>query len=136
MQGVSERFSLALEGGAGGGKRTGDFLYHNGIQRRFRQGAWGLFRVFDQRQRPRPAAAAQQPRPRHAERPDAHGRPSAGRRRRRRALRARASPTRTFDISAVDVAGTPTFVPRTGADRRRARATRARWCCTRRPATA
>jgi hypothetical protein len=44
--GVSERFSLMLVGGAGGPQhRAGDYLYMNGIGRRFRQGAWGLIRV-------------------------------------------------------------------------------------------
>jgi len=49
--GISERFTAILEGGAGGtAKRAGDYLYHNGIGRRFRQGAWGLLRVLGSRQ--------------------------------------------------------------------------------------
>jgi len=48
--GVSERYTLILDGGAGGpSKQAGDYLYHNGIARRFRQGAWGLMRVLGQR---------------------------------------------------------------------------------------
>ena len=44
--GVSERYTLILDGGAGGAnKQPGDYLYHNGIARRFRQGAWGIMRV-------------------------------------------------------------------------------------------
>lgn len=44
--GVSERYTLILDGGAGGpSKQPGDYLYHNGIARRFRQGAWGIMRV-------------------------------------------------------------------------------------------
>jgi FtsP/CotA-like multicopper oxidase with cupredoxin domain len=44
--GVSEKFTLPLEGGAGGiSQQPGDYLYMNGIQRRFRQGAWGILRV-------------------------------------------------------------------------------------------
>ena len=44
--GVSERQSLILEGGAGGPQgRPGDYLYMNGVGRRFRQGAWGMIRV-------------------------------------------------------------------------------------------
>ena len=44
--GVSERYTLILNGGAGGvGKQPGDYLYHNGIARRFEQGAWGIMRV-------------------------------------------------------------------------------------------
>ena len=44
--GVSERYTLILDGGAGGvNKQPGDYLYHNGIARRFQQGAWGIMRV-------------------------------------------------------------------------------------------
>jgi FtsP/CotA-like multicopper oxidase with cupredoxin domain len=44
--GISERFTLALQGGAGGTLREpGDYLYMNSIGRRFRQGAWGILRV-------------------------------------------------------------------------------------------
>jgi hypothetical protein len=44
--GVSGRFTGILEGGAGGPQgQAGDYLYNNGIGRRFRQGAWGLLRV-------------------------------------------------------------------------------------------
>ncbi|MGH2819265.1 MAG: multicopper oxidase domain-containing protein, partial [Actinomycetota bacterium] len=46
--GVSEKYSLALEGGAGGpNHEPGDYLYMNGIGRRFRQGAWGIIRVLE-----------------------------------------------------------------------------------------
>ncbi len=46
MTGVSERQTLILQGGAGGPQaRPGDYLYMNGVGRRFRQGAWGLIRV-------------------------------------------------------------------------------------------
>lgn len=44
--GVSERFTLILDGGAGGvNHQPGDYMYHNGIARRFKQGAWGIIRV-------------------------------------------------------------------------------------------
>ena len=44
--GVSAKFTGVLEGGAGGPEgNAGDYLYMNGIGRRFRQGAWGLLRV-------------------------------------------------------------------------------------------
>src|SRR5204863_454415 len=44
--GVSERFTAILDGGAGGqSQRAGDYLFMNGIQRRFEQGAWGMLRV-------------------------------------------------------------------------------------------
>ncbi len=46
VYGISERYTLALQGGAGGvQKRSGDYLYTNGIGRRSEQGAWGLIRV-------------------------------------------------------------------------------------------
>ncbi|MBA3327355.1 MAG: multicopper oxidase domain-containing protein, partial [Solirubrobacterales bacterium] len=48
--GVSERYTAILDGGAGGPEqRPGDYLYANGIGRRFRQGAWGLLRVLPRR---------------------------------------------------------------------------------------
>lgn len=48
-QGVSERFTLALQGGAGGpGQRPGDYLYSNAVGRRFEHGAWGILRVLAQ----------------------------------------------------------------------------------------
>jgi FtsP/CotA-like multicopper oxidase with cupredoxin domain len=48
--GVSERYTAILDGGAGGPEqRPGDYLYFNGIGRRFRQGAWGLLRVLPKR---------------------------------------------------------------------------------------
>jgi manganese oxidase len=115
VDGISERFSLSLEGGAGGpGQRTGDFLYHNGIQRRFKQGAWGLFRVFSKRKvnglmplpgRPVSEAVQAEDTPtggRPPEAPDA-GQPCPS-----------GAPARHFDVSAVDAGGTPVFVPRTG----------------------
>src|SRR3712207_9239273 len=44
--GVSGKFTAILEGGAGGVQgNAGDYLYKNGIGRRFRQGGWGLLRV-------------------------------------------------------------------------------------------
>lgn len=44
--GIPEHLTLILEGGAGGpGKKPGDYLYTNGLGRRFRQGAWGIIRV-------------------------------------------------------------------------------------------
>ncbi|MBI3977739.1 MAG: multicopper oxidase domain-containing protein [Chloroflexi bacterium] len=44
--GISERFTLILQGGAGGpNQKPGDYLYMNGLGRRFRDGAWGILRV-------------------------------------------------------------------------------------------
>ena len=46
--GVSERYTAILDGGAGGPlKQPGDYLYGSGVARRFRQGAWGIFRVLN-----------------------------------------------------------------------------------------
>lgn len=44
--GISEKFTLILRGGAGGTNRLpGDYLYFNGIDRRLKDGAWGIIRV-------------------------------------------------------------------------------------------
>lgn len=46
--GVSERFDLVLEDGAGGNaQRPGDYLYFNTIGREMIGGAWGILRVHD-----------------------------------------------------------------------------------------
>jgi Ca2+-binding RTX toxin-like protein len=43
---VSEKFTLILKGGAGGPNHVaGDYLYHDGENRRFESGAWGILRV-------------------------------------------------------------------------------------------
>lgn len=42
--GISERFDLVLDGGAG---RAGDYLYYSAVGRQFTEGAWGLVRVHD-----------------------------------------------------------------------------------------
>jgi hypothetical protein len=57
-EGPSERFTLVLDGGIGGKvtdahgappdrslAQAGDYLYMNGLDRRIRQGAWGIIRV-------------------------------------------------------------------------------------------
>ncbi len=45
---VSEKFTVALDGGAGGPQHVpGDYLYNNGIGHRTKDGAWGLIRVLD-----------------------------------------------------------------------------------------
>ncbi|MCW2598860.1 MAG: uncharacterized protein JWM02_689 [Frankiales bacterium] len=44
--GISERFTVILQGGAGGPRHApGDYLYFNGIDRRLADGAWGILRV-------------------------------------------------------------------------------------------
>src|SRR5262249_56231079 len=44
--GVSEKFTLILQGGAGGPlKQAGDYLYNDGVERSFKAGAWGIIRV-------------------------------------------------------------------------------------------
>jgi FtsP/CotA-like multicopper oxidase with cupredoxin domain len=46
--GISERFDVSLEGGAGGpAGYPGDFLYYSTVGRDFESGAWGLLRVHD-----------------------------------------------------------------------------------------
>ena len=45
---VSEKFTVALDGGAGGPQHVpGDYLYNNGVGHRTKDGAWGLIRVLD-----------------------------------------------------------------------------------------
>ena len=49
--GISERFDVSLEGGAGGTRGyPGDYLYYSTLGRDFESGAWGLLRVFDSAQ--------------------------------------------------------------------------------------
>ncbi|MDQ1670065.1 MAG: hypothetical protein QOE40_2126, partial [Actinomycetota bacterium] len=44
--GISERFTLILQGGAGGPRKAaGDYMYFNGVDRRLADGAWGIIRV-------------------------------------------------------------------------------------------
>ena len=89
LAGVSEKATVVIDGGAGGPQGTpGDYLYHNGVGRRFRQGAWGLLRVLGGK------SDELQALPGRAERPTTAGsrrRPTAGARRCRptRATRAR-----------------------------------------------
>jgi hypothetical protein len=46
--GISERFDVSLEGGAGGpGGYAGDYLYYSTLGKDFESGAWGLLRVHD-----------------------------------------------------------------------------------------
>ncbi|MBI3241383.1 MAG: IPT/TIG domain-containing protein [Chloroflexi bacterium] len=43
---VSEKYTLILDGGAGGPNHVpGDYIYHDGENRRFQSGAWGILRV-------------------------------------------------------------------------------------------
>ncbi|HEV7508123.1 MAG TPA: hypothetical protein VGS07_24790 [Thermoanaerobaculia bacterium] len=49
--GISERYDMSLEGGAGGPKKfPGDYMYYSTLTKDFQSGAWGLMRVFDQQQ--------------------------------------------------------------------------------------
>ncbi len=44
--GISERFDVSLDGGAGGpGGYTGDYLYYSTLGKDFESGAWGILRV-------------------------------------------------------------------------------------------
>jgi len=46
--GISERFDVSLDGGAGGtGGYPGDYLYYSTLGKDFESGAWGLLRVHD-----------------------------------------------------------------------------------------
>ena len=46
--GISERFDLVLNGGAGGPQgKAGDYLYYNTLGRDMLGGAWGVFRVYN-----------------------------------------------------------------------------------------
>ncbi|MEM7350138.1 MAG: multicopper oxidase domain-containing protein [Acidobacteriota bacterium] len=46
--GISERFDVSLEGGAGGpGGYPGDYLYYSTLGKDFESGAWGILRVHD-----------------------------------------------------------------------------------------
>ena len=45
--GISEKFSVVLDGGPGTTAKPGDYLYSNGDARRTRDGAWGIVRVLD-----------------------------------------------------------------------------------------
>ncbi|MDQ2911095.1 MAG: Ig-like domain-containing protein, partial [Actinomycetota bacterium] len=103
--GISEKFSLMLQGGAGGPRgKPGDYLYFNGIGRRFRQGAWGIIRVLPGAVpnlqplpgRPAPAAPAVLPTQTGGRPPEPAGPGDpcpVG------------APTRSFNISAVDRGG-------------------------------
>lgn len=49
--GISERFDVSLEGGAGGpAGYPGDYLYYSTLGKDFESGAWGLLRVHDTEQ--------------------------------------------------------------------------------------
>jgi FtsP/CotA-like multicopper oxidase with cupredoxin domain len=99
---VSEKFTVAMDGGAGGPQHTpGDYIYGNGVGHRVKDGAWGLIRVLDGSEpdlQPLPGyPAPATPATPHAvtgDRP-AEGDPGnpgpAG------------APTKTFLVSAVDV---------------------------------
>lgn len=44
--GISERFNAYVPAAGGPSQLPGDYLYYNGTERHFRNGAWGIFRVF------------------------------------------------------------------------------------------
>ena len=45
--GISERFNAFVESAGGAAGKAGDYLYYNGAERHFREGSWGIMRVFD-----------------------------------------------------------------------------------------
>lgn len=86
---VSEKYTLILKGGAGGPDHVaGDYLYHDGENRRFTGGAWGILRVL-------PALTPSlQPLPGTSSLPAQLATCPAG------------SPVHTFAVSAVDLPST------------------------------
>ena len=100
--GISSKFTAILEGGAGGlSGSAGDYLYKNGIGRRFRQGAWGLLRVLPGRSQELqplpgrvPAASAPQPQQTGGRPPSlaSSGQPCPA-----------GAPARKFEVAAVDL---------------------------------
>jgi manganese oxidase len=122
--GVSERYTLILDGGAGGiNQKPGDYLYENSVGRRTRQGAWGLIRVLPRQvqglqplpNNPVPTGPADQPTQTNGDPPalvngDAGNPCPAG------------APRRELRISAVDIptgadGAKAVFVPSENADR-------------------
>lgn len=99
---VSEKFTVALDGGAGGPQHVpGDYLYGNGVGRRVKEGAWGLIRVLngsDANLQPLPGYPA----PANPVTPGVvtGGRPAEGD---AGNPCAPGSPTKAFSISAADV---------------------------------
>ncbi|MBC7645334.1 MAG: hypothetical protein H7123_09410, partial [Thermoleophilia bacterium] len=103
--GISERFTEILNGGAGGEQHAaGDYLYMNGVGRRFQQGAWGLLRVLGAK------ASTLKPLPGRPVPPSGPGVPRVTAQRPPAAASAGPpcptnAPTKVFDITAVDVPG-------------------------------
>src|SRR5262249_40751738 len=86
--GVSERFSAFFPSAGGPNRQAGDYLYNNGVGRRFRDGAWGIVRVLPSQAgdlKPLPGVGVQAP-----------GGPDPC---------AAGAPVHSFDVSAVDIAG-------------------------------
>ena len=101
--GISERYTLIAKGGAGGPMAVpGDYLYMNGVARRFRQGAWGIIRVLPGQ------SSSLRPLPDHAAPSGSYTLPAQTGGRPPAAPDAGSpcpalAPPRSFDISAVDV---------------------------------
>ncbi len=86
---VSEKYTLILNGGAGGPNHVpGDYIYHDGENRRFQSGAWGILRVL-------PAVVG-----------DLQPLPSAGSIPAQTATCPPGAPVHNFNISAVDLPST------------------------------
>ncbi len=45
--GISERFNAYIAAAGGAAGQPGDYLYYNGAERHFREGSWGILRVYD-----------------------------------------------------------------------------------------
>jgi manganese oxidase len=86
--GVSERYSAFFASAGGPNRQPGDYLYNNGVGRRFRDGAWGIIRVLPSEAgdlKPLPGVGVQAP-------GSADPCPAG-------------APVHSFDVSAVDIAG-------------------------------
>ncbi|MBI5944062.1 MAG: IPT/TIG domain-containing protein [Chloroflexi bacterium] len=86
---VSEKYTLVLNGGAGGPNHVpGDYIYHDGENRRFQDGAWGILRVL-------PSAVG-----------DLQPLPGVGSIPAQQAICPVGAPVHNFNISAVDLPST------------------------------
>jgi FtsP/CotA-like multicopper oxidase with cupredoxin domain len=107
--GISERYTAILQGGAGGtSQEPGDYLFMNGVGRRFQQGAWGLLRVLPGQTsglRPLPDRAAPTGTALALPAASANARPPAAAADGGSAKCATGAPVRKLTISAVDVPG-------------------------------
>lgn len=84
--GISERFDVAIPRAGGPQRRAGDYLFYSGRTFKLREGSWGILRVLE------PNAEGLRPLPDHEPERSATG-----------SVCPTSSPTRRFDVSAVEV---------------------------------